>query len=85
MTASVNCHVWSLRPISPGDRPGRTPGRLWETRAGAVELRIPKLRKGSYFPGFAETRRTDRVLVRDHVAVVQDAYKACQNAWSTIW
>src|SRR3712207_3516212 len=26
--------------------------RLWETRAGAVELRIPKLRKGSYFPGF---------------------------------
>ena len=24
--------------------------RLWETRAGTVELRIPKLRKGSYFP-----------------------------------
>ena len=24
--------------------------RIWETRAGAVELRIPKLRKGSYFP-----------------------------------
>jgi putative transposase len=31
--------------------------RLWETRAGAVELRIPKLRKGSYFPGFLEPRR----------------------------
>ena len=28
--------------------------RIWETRAGAVELRIPKLRKGSYFPGFLE-------------------------------
>lgn len=26
--------------------------RDWETRAGTVELRIPKLRKGSYFPGF---------------------------------
>ena len=28
--------------------------RVWETRAGTVELRIPKLRKGSYFPGFLE-------------------------------
>ncbi|SDI10224.1 Transposase, Mutator family [Mesorhizobium muleiense] len=26
--------------------------RDWETRAGTVELPIPKLRKGSYFPGF---------------------------------
>ena len=25
--------------------------RSWETRAGTVELKIPKLRKGSYFPG----------------------------------
>src|SRR5437660_11794270 len=31
--------------------------RPWETRAGTVELRIPKLRKGSYFPGFLEPRR----------------------------
>lgn len=31
--------------------------RDWETRAGAVELRIPKLRKGSYFPSFLEPRR----------------------------
>src|SRR6516162_11755715 len=29
----------------------------WETRAGTVELRIPKLRKGSYFPAFLEPRR----------------------------
>ena len=28
--------------------------RVWETRAGTVALRIPKLRKGSYFPGFLE-------------------------------
>jgi putative transposase len=31
--------------------------RDWETRAGTVELRITKLRKGSYFPGFLEPRR----------------------------
>src|SRR5579883_239843 len=30
--------------------------RDWETRAGTVELRIPKLRRGSYFPGFLEPR-----------------------------
>ncbi|OKO83885.1 hypothetical protein AC630_10175 [Bradyrhizobium sp. AS23.2] len=35
----------------------------WETRAGAVELRIPKLRKGSYFPGFLDPRRmADKAL-----------------------
>ena len=34
--------------------------RDWETRAGTVELRIPKLRKGSYFPGFLEPRRHGR-------------------------
>lgn len=28
--------------------------RDWETRAGTLELRIPKLRKGSYFPGFLD-------------------------------
>lgn len=31
--------------------------RDWETRAGTVELRIPKLRKRAYFPGFLEPRR----------------------------
>jgi putative transposase len=31
--------------------------RDWETRAGTVELRIPKLRRGSYFPTFLEPRR----------------------------
>lgn len=36
--------------VSPDNRE-----RDWETRAGTVELRIPKLRKGSYFPGFLES------------------------------
>src|SRR5476651_2118571 len=45
--------------------------RDWETRAGTVELHIPKLRKGSYFPGFLEPRRlAEKALT----AVIQEAY-----------
>src|SRR3954463_5968443 len=32
--------------------------RAWETRAGRIELQIPRLRRGSYFPSFLEPRRT---------------------------
>ena len=45
--------------------------RDWETRAGTVELRIPKLRKGSYFPAFLEPRRTAEKAL---TAVIQEAY-----------
>src|SRR5215213_1726154 len=34
------------------------PGRAWETRAGRIELEIPRLRRGSYLPAFLEPRRT---------------------------
>ncbi|HEY2530508.1 MAG TPA: IS256 family transposase [Xanthobacteraceae bacterium] len=45
--------------------------RAWETRAGTVELRIPKLRQGSYYPAFLEPRRmAEKALA----AVVQEAY-----------
>jgi len=45
--------------------------RDWETRAGTVELRIPKLRKGSYLPCFLEPRRmAEKALT----AVIQEAY-----------
>jgi Transposase, Mutator family len=45
--------------------------RIWETRAGAVELRIPKLRKSSCFPAFLEPRRmAEKALT----AVIQEAY-----------
>jgi transposase-like protein len=45
--------------------------RDWETRAGTVELRIPKLRTGSYFPCFLEPRRlAEKALT----AVIQEAY-----------
>jgi putative transposase len=45
--------------------------RPYHTTAGTLDLAIPKLRKGTYFPPFLEARRTsDQALV----AVVQEAY-----------
>jgi transposase-like protein len=45
--------------------------RDWQTRAGTVELRIPRLRRGSYFPAFLEPRRlAEKALT----AVIQEAY-----------
>lgn len=45
--------------------------RLWQTRAGSVELKIAKLRCGSYFPEFLEPRRTAEKAL---TAVIQEAY-----------
>ena len=71
----MELEVETLTGAAPGVR---TPDRLnqrngyrdrdWDTRAGTVGLRIPKLRKGSYFPGFLEPMR-HRILVS--VAMVQ--------------
>src|SRR5881397_383827 len=47
--------------------------RPWQTRAGEIELAIPKLRRGSYFPSFLEPRRRSEQAL---VAVVQEAYVA---------
>ena len=61
--------------------------RDWETRAGTVELRIPKLRKGTYFPGFLEPRRmAEKALT----AVIQEAYiqgisTRPSTSWSKPW
>ena len=44
--------------------------RDWQTRAGTVELRIPKLRRGSYFPAFLEPGRTAEKAL---TAVIQEA------------
>ena len=45
--------------------------RRWDTRVGSIDLQIPKLRQGSYFPALLEPRRrAERALL----AVVQQAY-----------
>ena len=47
--------------------------RRWDTRVGSVELSIPRVRDGSYFPSLLEPRRrAERALL----AVVQEAYVA---------
>jgi transposase-like protein len=45
--------------------------RGWDTRVGQIELAIPKLRQGSYFPSFLQPRRRAEQAL---VAVVQEAY-----------
>ena len=70
-----------VRGLSGAGHGERTPDRInhrngyrersWETRAGTVELKIPKLRKGGCFPGFLEPRRmAEKALT----AVIQEAY-----------
>lgn len=45
--------------------------RGWDTRAGRIDLAIPKLRRGSYFPSFLEPRRTAEKAL---AAVIQEAH-----------
>ena len=58
--------------------------RMWETRAGSVELRIPKLRRGSYVPGFLEPRRMAEKALS---AVIRGGptSTASRRARSTTW
>ena len=44
--------------------------RPWDTRVGTLDLQVPKVREGSYFPSLLEPRRRSRALL----AVVQQAY-----------
>src|SRR6187455_209303 len=68
--ASTGAAYGEKNPLRLAQRNGYRE-RDWETRAGTVELRIPKLRKGSYFPGFLEPRRmAEKALT----AVIQEAY-----------
>lgn len=48
-----------------GQLPQRLPGREWDTRAGTIDLAVPKLRTGSYFPDWLLThrRRAEQALV----------------------
>ena len=61
--------------------------REWETRAGRIELDIPRLRKGSYVPSFLEPQRTAEKAL---TAVIQEAYVhgvsiRAVDTWSRRW
>src|ERR687889_2734080 len=66
----------------PDDRATHRNGyrsRRWDTRAGEIELQIPKIRQGSYFPSFLEPRR------RSEQALLAVGQQACFCRVSTRW
>src|SRR5262252_5560949 len=67
-------HVGAERHERTPDRSGYRNGyreRPWDTRVGSIELQVPRVRDGSYFPSlFEPRRRAEQALV----AVVQEAY-----------
>jgi putative transposase len=74
MEAEVSQAAGAAYGERSGDRVTRRNGyreRAWDTRVGSIELAIPKLRSGSYFPSFLEPRRRSEQAL---VAVVQEAY-----------
>jgi putative transposase len=74
MEAEVPRHVGAERHERTSERTGQRNGyreREWDTRVGTLELRVPRVRDGSYFPSLLDPRkRGERALV----AVVQEAY-----------
>src|SRR4030095_3047710 len=70
VTALVGAGPYERSDERTTQRNGDGGGR-WDTRVGTLELAIPKLRTGSYFPSWLEPRRrSERALV----AVVAEAY-----------
>ena len=70
VAARIGAELGERTPDRLTHRNGYRP-RAWDTRVGQLELAIPKLRQGSYFPSFLETRRRAEQAL---VAVVQEAY-----------
>ena len=56
VTARIGAELGERAPDRTTQRNGYRP-REWTTRVGSIELAIPKLRQGSYFPSFLEPRR----------------------------
>jgi putative transposase len=74
MEAQVSAHAGADYGERSPDRVAQRNGyrhRDWDTRVGTIELAIPRLRTGSYFPSFLEPRRRAEQAL---VAVVQEAY-----------
>lgn len=74
MEVEVAQHLGAGRYERTAERNGERNGhreRRWDTRVGSIQLRVPRVRDGSYFPSLLEPRRrAERALV----AVVQEAY-----------
>lgn len=74
MEVEVNQHVGAERYERSPDRKGQRNGyreRSWDTRVGTLELRVPRVRDGTYFPALLEPRRRAEQAL---AAVVQEAY-----------
>jgi len=74
MEAEVSAHVGAERHERSSERTGQRNGyreRQWDTRVGSIDLKVPRVRDGSYFPALLEPRkRAEQALT----AVVQEAY-----------
>jgi transposase-like protein len=74
MEADVEGLIGAGRHERTGERLNYRNGfrdRTLDTRPGSLQLRIPKLRQGSYFPRFLEPRKTSEKAL---VAVIQEAW-----------
>jgi len=70
VSAQIGAALHEHTPDRTAYRNGYRP-RRWDTRAGTIDLRIPKLREGAYLPGFLEPRRRSEQAL---LAVIQQAY-----------
>ena len=74
MELEVTQHVGAGRHERTAERTGQRNGyrdRTWDTRVGTIDLRVPRVRDGSFYPSLHDPRkRAERALV----AVVQEAY-----------
>jgi putative transposase len=74
MELEVTAHIGAERHARTPERTGQRNGyreRRWDTRVGTIDLHVPRVRDGSYFPALLEPRRrVEQALV----AVVQEAY-----------
>jgi transposase-like protein len=70
VTQHVGAEPYERTATRTGQRNG-TREREWETRVGTIELKVPRVRDGSFYPSLLDPRkRMERALV----AVVQEAY-----------
>src|SRR6478672_1703615 len=74
MELEVAQHLGAERYQRSPERQGECNGyrdRTWDTRVGTLDLRVPRVRAGSFFPGLLEPRkRAEQALV----ATVREAY-----------